>query len=69
MASLNTDSFQKDMLDDGIKILAVNMEQNDERPYMSELTNATMMDLTQTSTRTPQMINIPGPRTKMNRLH
>ena len=50
MASLNKDSSQKDILDDEINIIAVNVEQNDVRSYMSELTNATMMDLTQTST-------------------
>ena len=66
---LNKDSFQKDILDDGINILAVNMEQNDVGPCMSELTNATMMDLTQTSTKIPQMINIPRPITKINGLH
>ena len=66
MASLNKHSSQKDILDDGINILAVNVEQNDFR----ELTNATMMDLTQTSTKIPQMIiNIPRPMMKMNRLH
>ena len=69
MASLTKDSSQKDILDDGIKILAMNAEQNDVRPYMSELTNTTMMDLTQTSTKIPQMINIPRPITKMNGLH
>ena len=42
MASLNKDSSQKDILDDGINILAVNVEQNAVCPYMSELTNATM---------------------------
>ena len=38
---------------------------------MSELTNATMMDLTQsqTSTKIPQMINIPRTITKMNGLY
>ena len=69
MASLTKDSSQKDILDDGIKILAMNAEQNDVRPCMSELTNTTMMDLTQTSTKIPQMINIPRPITKMNGLH
>ena len=59
MASLNKDNSQKDILNDEIKIIAVNVEQNDARPYMSELTNATMMDLTQMSTKIPQMINIP----------
>ena len=68
MASLNKDSSQKDILDDGINILAVNVEQNDVRPSMSEVTNATMMDLTQPSTKIPQMINIPRSITKMNRL-
>ena len=58
MALLNKDSSQKDILGDGINILAVNVEQNDVRPYMSELTYATMMDLTETSTNIPQMINI-----------
>ena len=58
MASLNKDSSQKDILDDEINIIAVNVEQNDLRS-MSELTNATMMNLTQTSTKIPQMINIP----------
>ena len=66
MASLNKDSSQKDILDDGINILAVNVKQNDVRPYMSELTNATMMDLTQTSKKIPQMINMPRLITKMN---
>ena len=33
---------------------------------MSELTNATMMNLTQTSTKIPQKINIPRSITKMN---
>ena len=56
MASLNKDSSENDILDDGINILAVNVEQNDVRPYMSELINATMMDLTQMSTKIPQMI-------------
>ena len=68
MASLNKDSSQKDILDDRINILAVNVEQNDERPYMSELTNATMMDLTRMSRKIPQMIKIPKPITKMNGL-
>ena len=58
MASLNKDSSQKDILDDEVKIFAVNVQQNDVRPYMSEATNATMIDLTQTSTKIPQ-INIP----------
>ena len=49
MASLNKDSSQKDILDNEINIIAVNVEQKDVHPYMSELTNATMMDLTQTS--------------------
>ena len=44
---MNKDCSQKNILDDGINILAVNVEQNDVCPYMSELTNATMMDLTQ----------------------
>ena len=39
------------------------------RPYMSELTNATMMDPTQASTKIIQMINIPRPTTKMKELH
>ena len=69
MASLNKDSSQKVILDDGINILAVNVKQNDVRPYMSELTNATMMDLTQTSTKIPQMINISRSITKMKGLH
>ena len=69
MASLNKDSSQKDILNDGINILAVNVEQNDVRLEMSELTNATMMDLIQTSTKIPQVINIPRPITKMNGLH
>ena len=43
MASLNKDSSQKDILDDEINIFAVNV-----RPNISEVTNATMMDLTQT---------------------
>ena len=59
MASLNKDSSQKDILDDEINIIAVNVEQNDVRPCMSELTNATKIDLTRTSTKIPQMINIP----------
>ena len=67
--SLNEDSSQKDILDDGINILAVNVEKNDVGPYMSELTNATMMDLTETSTKIPQMINISRSITKMNGLH
>ena len=66
---LNKDNSQKDILDDGINILAVNVEQNDVRPYMSELTNTTMMDLTHTSSKIPQMINIPRSITKMNGLH
>ena len=69
MASLNKDSSQKDILDDGINILAVNVEQNDVCPYMSELTNATMMDLTQTSTKIPLKIHIPRSIRKMNGLH
>ena len=76
MASLNKDSSQKDILNDGINIFAVNVEQsdvnveqNDVRPYMSELTNVNMMDLTQTSPKIPQMINIPRSITKMNGLH
>ena len=59
MASLNKDRSQKDILDDEINIIAVNVEQNYVRPYMSKLTNVTMMDLIQTSTKIPQMINIP----------
>ena len=39
------------------------------RPYMSELTNTTVMDLTQTSTKIPQMVNISRSITKMNGLH
>ena len=70
MASLNKDSSQKSILDNSISTLAVNVEQNDVRPYMSELTNATMMDLTRTSTKIPRMIiNFPRPITKMNGLH
>ena len=69
MPSSNKDSTQKDIVDDGINILAVNVEQNDVHPYMSELTNATMMDLTQTSTKIPQMIDIPRSIMKMNGLH
>ena len=69
MASLNKDSSQKDILNDGINILAVNVEQNDVCLYTSELTNATMMHLTQTSTKIPQMVSIPRPITKMNGLH
>ena len=69
MASLNKDSSQKHILDDGINIRAVNVEQNDLRPYMPDLTNATIMDLTQTSTKTPQMINTPRPITQINGLH
>ena len=57
MASLNKGRSQKDILDDDINIIPVNMEQNDVCPFMSELTNATMMDLSQTSTKVPQMIN------------
>ena len=53
MASLNKDSFQEDILNDGVNILVVNVEQNDVRPNMSELTNATMMDLTEMSTKIP----------------
>ena len=52
-----------------MNILAANVEQNDVHAYMSELTNVTMMDLTQTSTKIPQMINIPRPITKMNGWH
>ena len=59
MASLNRNSSQKDILDDEINIIAVNVEQNDVRPFISELANTTMMDLTQTSTKITQMINIP----------
>ena len=33
MASLNKDSSQKDILDGGIHMLSVNVEQNDLRPY------------------------------------
>ena len=33
MASLNKDSSQKDILDDKVNILAVNVEQDDVRPY------------------------------------
>ena len=69
MASLNKDSSQKDILDDGINILAVSVEQNGVHPYMSALTNATMIDPTQTSTKIPQMINIRRPITKMKGLH
>ena len=69
MASLNKDSSQKDILGDRINILAVNVEQNDVRPYKSELTIATMMDLTRMSTKIPQMIDIPRPITKMGGLH
>ena len=69
MASLNKDSSQKDILDDRINIFAVNMEQNDVCPYMPELTNATMTDPTQMSTKIPQKINIPRSTTKMNGLH
>ena len=68
-ASLNKDSSQNDILDDEINIIAVNVEQNDVRPHMSELTNDAMIDLTLTSTKIPQMINIPRPTTKMNGLH
>ena len=45
MDSLNNDSSQKDILDDGINILSRNVEQNDVCPYMSDLTNATMNGL------------------------
>ena len=69
MAILNKDRSQKDTLDDGMNILAVNAEQNDVRPYIPELTNATMMDLTQTSTKIPQIIDIPRLITKMNGFH
>ena len=68
MASLNKDNSQKVILNDGINILAVNVEQN-VCPYMSELTNATMTDLTQTSTKIPQKINITRSVTKMNGFH
>ena len=64
MASLNKDSSQKDILDDEINIIVVNVTQNDLRPYMSELTNATMMDLTQMSTEITQKISIPWPITR-----
>ena len=50
-------------------ILAVNVEQNDVHPHISELTNATMIDLTQTSAKIPQMINILRPIMKINGLH
>ena len=69
MPSLNKGSSQNDILDDGINILAVNVEQNDVCPYMSELNNATMMDVTQMSTKIPQKINIPRSITKMKGLH
>ena len=69
MASLNKDSSQNDIFDDGINILAVNVEQNDVCPNMSELTNNTMINLAYTSTKIPQMINIPRSITKMNGLH
>ena len=62
IVSLNKGSSEKDTLDDGINMLgnAVNVEQNDVRPYMSELTtNTTMMDMTQTPRKIPQKINIP----------
>ena len=59
MASLNKDSSQKDILDNEINIITVNVEQNDVHPYRSELTNTTTMDLTQASTNILQMINIP----------
>ena len=68
MASLNKDSSQKNTLDDGINILAVNVEQNDVRPWVC-LANQRHHDLTQTSTKIPQMINIPRSITKMNGLH
>ena len=43
----------------------MNVEPNDVRPCMSELTNGTMMDMTQTSTEIPQVIKvISGPITK-----
>ena len=51
VASLNKDSSHKNILDDEISIIAVYVEQNDMRPYVSELTNATMMDLAQTLTK------------------
>ena len=63
MVSLNKDNSRKDIL------IAVNVEQNDMRPYISELTNATMMHLTQTWTKIPQMMNIPRSITKMNGLY
>ena len=70
MASLNKGSFQKDILDDEINIIALSVEQNDLRPCMSELINTAMMDLIQTSTKIPQiMINVPWPITKMAGLH
>ena len=43
--------------------MIMNVEPDEVRPYMFELTNATMMDLTQMSTKIPQMI-IPRPITK-----
>ena len=61
IAPFNKDSSQKDILDDGINILAVNA-------YMSELTNATMIRLRRQQ-KIPRMINIPRPITKVNRLH
>ena len=54
MVSLNKDSSQNDILDEKLT-LAMNVEPNDVRPCMFELTNATMMDLTRTSTKIPQM--------------
>ena len=65
MTSLNKDSSEKDILDDRNNILVV----NDASSYMSELFNATMVDLNQTSTTIPQMINMPRLITKMNGLH
>ena len=44
----------------------MNVEPNDVGPNMFEPTNATMTDLTQTSTKIPQMIKlIPRPMTEM----
>ena len=72
IVSLNKGSSEKDTLDDGINMLgnAVNVEQNDVRPYMSELTtNTTMMDMTQTPRKIPQKINIPKIDNEENGLH
>ena len=50
MASLNKDSSQKNILDDEINIITVNVEQNGVRPYMSEPTNRSNADVDKDST-------------------